>query len=326
MEITPAMAAAIAAQPVRLEVPARVEGRELHIDGDYAAYYCSGNDETSQGLARRNCVERFESMATASGATKIIVHLTASGSHKGLRYFAATIKPYQAQRKGSRKPKNWQYLRDFLEGYEGERFKVKIWVNREADDGIAACAYHYAKQGNPIVIATRDKDMRMLPGIHQDWVSMSIDAVVPLDCYSLQGEHTDLQYGYKWLLLQCLHGDTADHIPGLEKIKWLGKNPVLCGEATAAKWLVEYDDSLEDCWAAVEEAYGSYYEEAWAERMAEQLSLLYLRHDFTARVDSWTLNPALAAVADPALILAARQLHHRCVTANEELTNAINQG
>ena len=321
MSLADAIAKAAAAQPVEFKLPAIVPGLELHIDGDYAAYYCAGNDEVEPGMARQNTIGRFEGMARRCGASRIIVHLTKGSSHKGYRYFAATVKPYQAQRKSGRKPKNWQYLRDFLEQYQGDRFTVKIWEAREADDGIAICAYHAASRGKQIVIATADKDMRMLPGLHMSWVSQAIVADVPLHCYDLIGDD-DKQYGYKWLLLQLLHGDTADNIPGLEKIKWVGKNPVQCGEVTAAKWMAEYDGTLADGWFAVEEAYSSYYGLGWPARMAEQLSLLYLRHDPQAVPHSWTLNGALNAVAHQDLINAAFDLTFRIKEESEALAKA----
>ena len=321
MALADAIAKAAAAQPVEFKLPAIVPGLELHIDGDYAAYYCAGNDEVEPGMARQNTIGRFEGMARRCGASRIIVHLTKGSSHKGYRYFAATVKPYQAQRKSGRKPKNWQYLRDFLEQYQGDRFTVKIWEAREADDGIAICAYHAASRGKQIVIATADKDMRMLPGLHMSWVSQAIVADVPLHCYDLIGDD-DKQYGYKWLLLQLLHGDTADNIPGLEKVVINGKTKQ-CGEVTAGGILGDpVEQFLVDGWQLVEEAYASYYGDKWPERMAEQLCLLYLRHDPEAVPHSWTLNWALNGVADQALIDAALDLTARIKEESEALAKA----
>lgn len=312
-----AIAAAAAAEPMKVEIPATVPGRVIHIDGDYAAYFCAGNDETAPGIARKTCIERFEGMARRAGAEKIVVHLTAQSSHKGLRYFAATVKPYQAQRSAGRKPKNWRYLRDFLETYDGERFRIKTWHNREADDGIALCAYDAISKGQQAVIATRDKDMRMLPGLHMDWVTQRIDAEVPLHAYSVIGSVTGLQYGYKWLLLQCLQGDTADNIPGLERVVIDGKVKQ-CGEKTAESLLADAEDLVE-AWATVECAYLSYYGAQWRERMAEQLALLYLRHDWNAHLNSWAMNPALNLAADPGLVLQSAALRVRCEKEDEAL-------
>jgi len=317
MDFAAQIAMAAAANPVKIDVPDRVAGRVLHIDGDYAAYYCSGNDETSPGVARRVTVETFEGMATRSGASSIVVHLTTPQSNKGLRYFAATVKPYQAQRKGSAKPKNWQYLRDFLETYDGERFRVVQWSDREADDGMAMCAYYGAANGKPIVIATRDKDMRMLPGIHLEWTTKDIVADVPLHAYDVVGKD-DKQYGYKWLLLQALHGDTADHIPGLEKVVVKGQAKQV-GEVTASQIIGWGDNDLASGFKLVEAAYASYYKVDWATRLAEQLSLLYLRHDKSAEVHSWTKNSKLREAARPELIAAAEALTVRCLAEEKAL-------
>lgn len=302
MDVAAAIAAAAETRPmdgVGMRIPV-VPGRVLHADGDYLAYYFAGNDDTPEGAARRNCTEGLLRVARNVGAESIVVHLTASNSNKGGRYLAATVKPYQAQRKGSRKPRNWLYMRTFLENYQGENFRVKVWYNREADDGIAYCAYN---ESDP-VIWTRDKDMRMLPGIHLAWDG-SVDAVVQLNDYDVIGEGGK-QYGYKWLLLQCLQGDTADHIPGLERVV-LGGKVKQCGEATAEGMLAD-TKNLQRGWSIVEAAYRSYYTETWPERLAEQLALLYLRHDPGAVTHSWTLNPDLRSVASPDLIKAANEL------------------
>ncbi len=87
--------------------------------------------------------------------------------------------------------------------------------------------YAYNQPDN-VVIYTQDKDMRMLPGRHLDWVSHRLHTVSyscamdgPVEV--LDSVFSEKQYGPKWFWLQMLHGDTADNIPGLPRYVVDGK-------------------------------------------------------------------------------------------------------
>ncbi|APU00315.1 exonuclease [Ralstonia phage RS-PII-1] len=251
-----------------------VPGRVVHVDGDYLAYFAAGGDEMPVGIARRVCAERIESFREMSGAASAVLHLTTSGSTKGERFLASTVKDYQGHRAG-KKPKNWQAMRDYLEHSEYATFKRAMWADREADDGIALAS----EQGD-IVIATRDKDMRMLPGIHVDWLNYT-EVVVPRGAYEVIGDVDGLVYGHKWFWLQMLQGDTADNIPGLPK--FYGKQ---CGPATAEKALAGTTCNAE-AFDVVSRAYHAHYDKGWSDRMAEQACLLWLRTDSAASPDNF---------------------------------------
>lgn len=276
MDVAAYAAMAAAANPMPLvNVPAPSEGLVVHVDGDFCAYACAGNDETGAGQARRKLLDRLDGIKHASGAGRAVMHITDPSSTKAGRYYAATVKPYQAQRKGARRPKNWATLREFIEGYDGPQFRTKNWINREADDGIAYVAHHAAQSGNLAAICTKDKDMRMLPGRHVVWDTLHL-VDVPFGCFELVAH--GLTYGHKWFWLQMLQGDAADHIPGLPKyINDKGK-PTLCGEKTAEKLLAGVHCN-NDAFDAVAELYQGFYEDEWSDRLAEQASLLWLRTD-----------------------------------------------
>lgn len=260
--------------------PATVPGLVMHLDGDYLAYYAAGNDDCEPARARHNAFDRIELMRLRSGAESVRLHLSASGCTKAHRYLIATVKKYQGQRSG-RKPKNWAYLREVLEHYEGPRFTPKVWVTREADDGIAYCSH----QGKS-VIATRDKDMRMLPGWHINWMDFTVTEVPP-GAYDVMGVD-GLQYGSKWFFLQLLQGDTADNIPGLPKL--FGQQ---CGEARAEKYLAGTTDAAQ-AQDRVEAAYQDHYGSAWVDALVEQAALLWLRTDAQA-----TIRNVSAAFPEP---------------------------
>ncbi|QGH45051.1 exonuclease [Bacteriophage Titan-X] len=256
------------AKPVRQHNPHVI----AHIDGDYMAYFAAGSENCSAGDARRNVLSRCAQLKHVTGAGKIVMHLTHAASTKGDRFLAATTQPYQGQRGHRRKPNNWAFLREWMETYEGDAFTPKIWMTREADDGIA-----YVNEGAALhhkilhVVHSADKDMRMFCGVHCDWDSYDITEV-PYGTYDIVGEN-GLQYGHKWFWMQMLHGDTADNIPGLPKV----------GKVTAEQLLFGTKDNAE----AVQLVSGKYSEVLgadWRKTFAEQAVLLWMRTDRDAEL------------------------------------------
>lgn len=270
-------------QPV---YPDPVPGLVVHVDGDYLAYHASGNDECEPGMARMNAFAAVDRFKALTGATSAVVHSTASGCHKGERYLCATVKPYQGQRDSGRKPKNHAYLREMLLNYTGDAFRSKVWATREADDGFGACAYFAA--GNPAqagyaALATADKDMRMLPGLHVDWTKHCLTKVEPGD-YEVIGPNEKI-YGLKWFWLQMLMGDAADNCPGLEQTFRFdpGKPPkkIRVGEKTALK-LLEPAKTSDEAYEIVRHNYSVGYceveDDAFAyDRFVEQAALMWMR-------------------------------------------------
>lgn len=277
-----AVAQAAADQPVAAtaEIPDVVPGRVLIVDGDYLAYYCAGNDDTSPGDARQRAANRLGNMRTMAGCEKIVVHLTSPGSTKGDRYIIATVRPYQGKRGGGR-PKNWQYLRDWMDSYRGDLFTTKTWGTREADDGMA---YHAVTLGvDKAVIATADKDLRMVPAWHLDWQTYQMTRLD--NEFEVIGANGKV-YGHKWFWLQVLQGDGADDIPGLPKYVVNGKAKLI-GEKTAEKFLANCGDDF-DASHKVAALYASFYPGDWADMLAEQMALLWMRRDRGADIDDYS--------------------------------------
>ena len=275
-------AASAAPQDAPTPAPTMVQGRTLLVDADYLNYYAAGNDECSPGRARQNAIEKIDAFKAISGSERVVCHLTAPESNKGWRYAVATVKPYQGQREGGRKPKNWRCLRDWFETYNGSQFHTQTWTDREADDGMA---YHSQVLGpNLAVIATADKDMRMFSGIHIDWKTYDITHVPP-GCFELVVP-TGKMYGHKWFWQQLLQGDTADNIPGLEKVRKPNGKFGPCGEKTAEKILLNTRDNA-DALNRVSAQYRGYYGRQWADRLSEQAILLWMRTDKQSDIADW---------------------------------------
>jgi len=255
-------------EPMSVGAVPILHDRTLYLDGDGLAYYCAGNDDTELAEARQRLLTKVQGMQRASQAGRVVILLTGSGGHKGHRYAIARVKPYQAQRANSRRPKNWQGLRALLEA--GTFGEVIIDYDREADDRFGQFGHADPEH---TVIGTQDKDMRMVPGYHLDWADNRMFYLAP---GAYDAVFNDKQFGLKWFWLQMLQGDTADHIPGLPKYVAGGK-PKLIGEKTAEEKLSSSTSSRE----AAEVAYllyESYYGERWLVEMMEQAVLLWMRH------------------------------------------------
>lgn len=279
---------AAAQNPHVTETVPTVAGLGLHLDGDYLAYYASGKDDTVPGQARQNALNLIAEFRATVGADQVIVHNTADSSNKGERYLVAQVKPYQGHRSGSRKPRNHAYLREFLLNYTGDAFVSTVWADREADDAIGVSALQ-AIGGSPgyAAIATKDKDMRMLPGHHVNWTSRAV-IVVPPGAYDVMGEDGK-QYGLKWFWLQMLEGDSADNCPGLEYYKTPRNTLAKLGPKTAVTLLADATTTDEAC-EIVMDLYRGAYQDTWADRFVEQAALLWMRCAQTPAIDDFATH------------------------------------
>lgn len=300
-----AKAAADQAMPPPALVPPVTPGRVLLVDGDYLAYYCGGSQEkeTTVSESRNAARERLEKFRIYGGAEKIVVHLTDNASNKGDRFVAATVKPYQGNRGGSPKPRNWEYLRDWMQTGGDGLFKVRTWMDREADDG---AAYHAMVLGpDKCVMTIADKDWRMIPGWHIDWKTWLMTYMAPGE-FRIDGIDGHM-HGEAFFWYQLLAGDTADHIPGLPNwVKPNGKEEKL-GAARALDHIDRVSNNLE-AFYRVGALYRTKYGDQWPDALAEQMSLLWMRRDAKAEIDDclrWmpklvadTMQPAFNRLAD----------------------------
>lgn len=300
-------AAAVDAPTINFKAQAIVPGRYVLIDGDYLVYIAAGGDGTPIGDARLRLMQKIDDLKTMSGAEHVVLHLTATGGHKGWRYVIATQQPYQGQRDNSKRPKNWEQLRDFVESYKGLAFRQKIWGTREADDGI--CLHKNLLPYGKAVVAMKDKDSQMFDGcIHIDFDTFEITEV-PKGTFEIENS-VGRMFGSKWFWLQLLMGDSADHIPGLPQILSHTGKMVQCGEARARNALCMLTDN-EEAFVVVCRHYAHYYREAWADRLVEQMGLLWMRGDKEGEITNFlTIIPADTPWTDP-VVEAAQRLRQR---------------
>ena len=298
-----AIAAAAAGAPMSNGDTPAPEGRVLLVDGDGLCYYCAGNDDTSPGEARNRVLEKIAAARRASGATSVKILTTARESHKGHRYAVARVKPYQGQRTSSRRPKNWEALREYLESNEVPGCEVELTATVEADDLFS----RYSQAGSDYVIYTQDKDMRMVPGWHLDWLTH----IMFKSDGSFRVLHNEKVYGRAWFWQQLLMGDTADNIPGLP-FYVENEKPKRIGEVGAANALSQVDSDM-GALLVCQKLYISYYGDRWLVEILEQGILLWMRTDMG--------NPF--NVAAPGNPLAALRTHEFWPAARAEILQRI---
>lgn len=154
------------------EYPETVPGRVLHIDADFLAYHVTFDDETPLHDMMYNhdvIVERLRLMA---GAETVTLHLTDRESCKGNRYNLAIQREYQANRQDKIKPEQLETIKKWM-------VKERAAINhtyQEADDGLAQGNYSTC-DSNLSVIASKDKDLNMVPGLHLNWETGELEMV-----------------------------------------------------------------------------------------------------------------------------------------------------
>ncbi len=202
-----------------------VPGRVVHVDADFLAYQVSAGNKESLPEMKHNCEIIVEKMRLMAGAETAQLHLTPRGSDKGGRYDAAIIREYQATRKGKPKPQFLHVIREWMH----QELGAKLHMECEADDGMSMAQYAAIERGerNLSVIATKDKDLCMCPGLALNWDTGELTEIEDPFGYIELIEGVDKNgkakakklrgRGWKFFWAQMLMGDTADNISGLPK-------------------------------------------------------------------------------------------------------------
>lgn len=145
---------------------------------------------------------------------------------ENFRDHVGTILKYKGNRDERRKPMLYEDICRYLSKFHG----AIIIDGVEADDMLATRQHDLMARGEESVIASDDKDLLQIPGLHYNLRTRAKVRV---------SEETANKNKY----IQILSGDTTDNIPGV----------YLMGPKTAAKVLDEVEPSqyrnvVEDCW------------------------------------------------------------------------------
>lgn len=171
--------------------------RVVHIDADIVLYSVgfAAEDDPIEYCCY-SAKKLIQSIIEATEADEYVLYLTGKTN---FRDAVATLQPYKGNRELASKPIHYEALRSYLTKYH----PFIESVDCEADDllGIACTA----DDGNINILASLDKDLNMIEGLHYNWRKK--------EDYTIYLEEADL-----FFVEQLLTGDATDNIPGLKKI------------------------------------------------------------------------------------------------------------
>lgn len=170
----------------------------------------------------------------------------------------ATIRPYKGNRDPDHKPTYAQQIKEYMRRH----YKVVESKTEEADDTLAiAHMREYAVDPDSSIIATIDKDLDMVPGLHYNFVKDIGYVVSPAEA----------RYSF---YRQLISGDMTDNVVGIPNY----------GPAKAEKLLSPiFKSGKADMFAEMENLIESLYVQAYEDRgreaMQECADLLWIRQE-----------------------------------------------
>lgn len=177
---------------------------------------------------------------SATGASTVLPFLTGSNN---FRVDIATILPYKGNRTQAR-PLHYEALRQYFI----DKGAV-VTDGHEADDALGIC-----QSGTETCIASTDKDLNMIPGMHYNWTHDKLYHVTEME-------------GIRNFYIQLLTGDATDNIRGIKGVGPKKAQAALSG-------LVQEEDMYWKCL----EMYEHHYERPY-EALLETGRLLWIMRD-----------------------------------------------
>jgi len=207
--------------------PDMVAGRVAHIDADFMAYQAAADrkDELDGTKPRKTIPEKcdrasrgLDHLKRCCGAERYIAHITPSGSDKGGRNAFAVTLPYQGNRADRDRPEHLDQVRAYI-----GTLPSMVHLDQEADDGMAQANYQAIAAGTQhlSVIVSKDKDLRMVPGLHWDFDTETVITAPKFGKIWIddsKSSKTLKGWGTKFFWAQLLMGDVADNIKGLPAV------------------------------------------------------------------------------------------------------------
>ena len=169
------------------------------IDHDLVVFRCAASAENDGlNIAIHRVEALLDELLTKTGADSYRAFLS------GKSNFRKTIYPEYKANRTAPKPVHLEALREYaLDKQNAELAPDTL----EADDALGI------NQTDDTMIVSLDKDLLMVPGKHFSWEISGRGWTKP-DKFT---EQTELE-GLRLFFEQCLKGDTADNIKGIEKI------------------------------------------------------------------------------------------------------------
>lgn len=184
---------------------------------------------------------------------------------KGFRYDVAKTQPYKGNRTNPKPFHFYNLIAEMLFEYE----HVVAVNGLEADDVL--CQYQYEHKNT--ILCSRDKDVRICPGLHFSWECGAQRAIGPVETdvvgfLSKKDNGDVIGYGTAFFYYQMLVGDSADHVPGLP------------GYGTVKAFqLLNETKSTKEQYNTVRDLYKQSFKEEAKSRFFEQANLLWMRYN-----------------------------------------------
>jgi 5'-3' exonuclease len=166
------------------------EAKDFMGEGDYTKELV--REPVEPKVWKGNANSLIDKILEGSGCDEYRVFLTGKGNFR-----AELVDDYKANRKDVDKPLMFKEFKEWII----KQHDAETVEGIEADDELATLGF----DNEDAVICTLDKDLKMVPGNHYNWVKDSLFTV------------TDPE-GYKWFFKQLLMGDSADNIHGLHRV------------------------------------------------------------------------------------------------------------
>lgn len=162
----------------------------------YTGAYVKAEPEAHALFNARSMIRTIQEKMEAD---KTILYLSGPTNY---RLGIATIKPYKGNRDPDHKPVHGPAIKAMLR----REYDVVTSDGQEADDDMAIAHYGmWVQDPYSSVIATIDKDLDMVPGLHYNFAQEKQYYVEPFE-------------GLRYFYQQLLKGDTVDNIPGVPGI------------------------------------------------------------------------------------------------------------
>lgn len=205
-----------------------------------------------------------KSLAKSINKMEKRVGATQTEYKENFRKEIAKTKVYKGQRK-KEKPAHYHNIRQYLLTH----YDAEVANGFEADDLICIELYKSHLNGKlDVICCSRDKDLRMVPGMHFGWACgnqlqygphrVTEEGVLHLGKTKLSGE------GLSFFYAQMLMGDPVDNIQGIPKV----------GPLKAYKILTE--DGESSFFHRVVNVYKNCFGDSWKEHYMENANLLWV--------------------------------------------------
>jgi len=186
------------------------------IDGDILCYECgfasdaaakaNGMSREPLGFCLAGVRKKIDAILRNTGAEDYVVMLTGKPATGGPPMREVLFPDYKKNRDASHKPQWYNEIRSYL---RTKHPSFECTDGLEADDWLAIHAWKHSTSTNRVVIASKDKDLDMIAGLHYNW-SKSKEHLGVYEITAMEG--------LRWFCVQMLTGDATDNIPGIYKL------------------------------------------------------------------------------------------------------------